>query len=155
MASTSTPTETVRERRARTRRRWWFLAIGVIVGYSLLTAKPTRYRDEAAVMEEIAGVLQSPVAYERIEGWSWAPYVTHVYLPRVELDEGRTRELVRLLRRLPKLRDVAAYYIRDQEESVEQLRREIAPLGVAESMWVSTEDKESRQKRTFVAGIHR
>lgn len=156
MASTSTFMETVQQRRPRARRWWWLLLVALIVGYGLITEnKPQRYHDEDAVMESIARVLKSPVAYQRIEGWSWAPYVTCVYLPRVALDDGKTHELAQLLRRLPKLSDVVTHYVQDQQERVEQLRREIAPVDVHDDLGASTEEKESRQKHTYVAGVFR
>jgi len=157
MASASNLAVAVHEKRPRARWRWWILVVGLIVGYGLITEnKPQRYRDEDAVMEEIARVLRSPVAYQRDEGWSWAPYVTTVYLPRVALDEGTTHDLARLLGRLPKLRDVVTHYVEDQQERVEQLRRELGhPFSVHDDLGASSEEKDSRQKRTYVAGVFR
>ena len=135
MVPTTTLTETVQAKRPRTRRRWWLLIIALVVGYGLITEnKPRRYQDEDAVMESIARVLKSPVAYQRTEGWSWAPYVTRVYLPRVALDDENAREVAQLLSRLPKLHDVVTHYVQDQQERVEQLRRELAPVDVFDDL---------------------
>lgn len=139
------------------RRRWWLVLIVLIVGLNALTdEKPQWYLEETAVMEQVAGLLDSPVPYERLVGWSWARHVTFVVLPRVELDEAKTRRLANLLRELPSLDGVNCHYISEQKERVEQLRRALAGhAGVYEDLGASSEDKDSRQERTHVAGVHR
>ncbi len=140
------------------RRRWWLLLVVLIVGFVALTKqKPQWYLDEAAVMEQVAVLLDSPVPYERGgEGWSWAQHVWSVYLPRVELDKDRTRQLASLLRKLPRTAEIVCYYVWDQEDSIEQLRRELAGHAlVSRGPGVSSEDIETLQEHTHVAGIHR
>lgn len=138
------------------RRRWWLVLIALVLFVSLIDDKPQWYLDEAAVMEEIANVVDSPVPYERIEGWSWARHVSRVVLPRADLDDEEIHRLTSLLRKLPRLTDVTCYYVREQKHQVEQLRRELrGHATVGTGLWASSEDDESRQERTYVAGIHR
>ena len=140
------------------RRRKWLLLVVLIVGVGALTnRKPQWYLDEAAVMEQVARLLDSPVPYERGgEGWLGAHHVSRVFLPRGELDKEKTRRLASLLRKLPRDTAIVCHYVRDQEDRIEQLRSELAghaPVFLGPG--ASSKDIETRQRQTHVAGIHR
>lgn len=134
------------------------MALVLVIGYSMLAGdKPQWYRDETAVMEQIAALLDSPVAYERGgSGWSGRRHVSCVYLPRVALDEERTRRLADLLRELPLETGVVSYYLWDQPDRMAQLREALrGHAAVYSDVGVSSMDEEERQEETYVAGIHR
>ena len=140
---------------ARKRRKWWLVVLLAFAGCYALQYKPQRYYDEAATMERIAELLNSPVPYVRQDGLSTRAQVNTVYLPRVELNETTTRELSTLLNHLPYLDTVCVQFISDdQMKSLDQLKEELpSEVMLAESI-TSTEASESRQARTYVAGIY-
>ena len=137
------------------RRRRWLLLVVLIVGFvALPNHKPQWYLDEAAVMEQVADLLDSPVPYGRDgPGWSSALHVSSVVLPRVKLDEDRTLQLAGLLRRLPKGILVICHYVRHQKDGVERLKRVLAGhASVFFDLGVSSEDIETL--RHHVAGLY-
>jgi hypothetical protein len=139
------------------RRRWWryfVVIVGVIAASKVWNYKPQRYHDEAIVMEQIADLLNSPVPYQREVGFSGCPYVTCVYLPRVELHEATTHQLADLLKKLPQLYLVDVRYLRDgQPDRISQLKAEMAErVEVDVGSWTSNESLEL-QRSALVAGI--
>jgi len=149
--------QVIRDAASGARRRWWLLAAVLVVGFVVLTKdKPQWYAEETAVMDQVADLLKSPVAYERNgEGWFGAQHVSRVVLPRVQLDEETTGRLAILLRSLPPYTHIVCYYIQDQEDRVEQLVRELGNYSVSIDPGASSQSIEELQERTYVAGIHR
>jgi len=120
---------------------------------SILNFKPQRYFDEARVMEQVADVLDCPVPYQRFEGWSNCPYVSYVYLPRVELTDDKVHKLADLLQQLPRLSVVDAHYVyENQSERVQQLKAEL-PERIFVGGRISSSASQESQRRAYVAGI--
>jgi hypothetical protein len=140
------------------RRRWWLVVVPLLFGVPALGRfRPQWYLDEAETLERVAALLDSPVPYERNgTGWLSVLHVSRVVLPAAELDEEKTRRLASLLRELPRDTVIVCHYVRGQAGSVELLRRELGGHAiVVDDPGASSQDIETRQERTHVAGIHR